>query len=156
MCQLWSLGVSKAHICIFICTLLHIYKVSLHLSTLVSASFLKVRHVYVISVVWLWDLYRHISQQGRDRMGSNVFPFLNKMGLSWPGYRQDSSCLHRTRLSSWRPRVCVCAHSASPPQCGCTTWLASGDLLTGAAPDRRQTSSLGSHDLSSTKPALNY
>lgn len=109
-----------------------------------------------ISVVWLWDVYKHIFQQGRDRMGSNVFPFLNKMGLSWPGYPQDSSCLYRARLSSWQPRVCACAHSTSPPQCGCTTWLASGDLLTGAAPDRRQTSSLGSHDLSPTKPSLNY
>lgn len=44
-------------------------------------------------------------------------------------------------------RVCVCAHPTS------ATWLTSGDLLPGAAPDRRQTSSLGSHDLGSTKAA---
>lgn len=46
--------------------------------------------------------------------------------------------------------MCVCAHSSAPPQCACTTRLASGDLRAGGAPDRRQTSSLGSHDLSNS------
>lgn len=50
----------------------------------------------------------------------------------------------------------ACVFASSPPRSGCTTRPASGDLLTGAVPDRRQTSSLGSHDLSSTKASLNY
>lgn len=50
----------------------------------------------------------------------------------------------------------VCMFASSPPQSGCTTRPASGDLLTGAVPGRRQTSSLGSHDLSYTKASLNY
>lgn len=73
----------------------------------------------VFPVVWLWDSYRQVSQQGRGRMERNVsffccwFFFYHKMGLSWPGYPQDSSCLHRARLSSWRPRVCACVRT--PP-----------------------------------------
>ncbi|TNN87648.1 hypothetical protein EYF80_001995 [Liparis tanakae] len=39
---------------------------------------------------------------------------------------------------------------------GCTTRPASGDLLAGAVPGRRRTSSLGSHDLSSTKASLSH
>lgn len=50
----------------------------------------------------------------------------------------------------------VCMFASSPPQSGCTTRPASGDLLTGAVPGRRQTSSLGSHDLSYTKASLSY
>lgn len=66
-----------------------------------------------------------------------------------------------------RPRACAraCARvsvsvrppPSSPPQKRLhDPEAASGDLLTGAVPDRRQTSSLGSHDLSSTKTSLNY
>ena len=59
----------------------------------------------------------------------------------------------------------ACARVREPPLLTSGEWppgptarpgSASGDLLSGARPDRRPTSSLGSHDLDATKASLNY
>ena len=59
-------------------------------------------------------------------------------------------------------RVCVCVCEPPPHLRRMATRptarpeSASGDLLAGSPPDRRPTSSLGSHDLDATKASLNY
>ncbi|KAK5863434.1 hypothetical protein PBY51_000463 [Eleginops maclovinus] len=73
--------------------------------------------------------------------------------------RMDSVNLQRSRVYAGPGLLLgghACVFASSPPQSGCTTRPASRDLLTGAVPGHRQTSSLGSHDLSSTKASLNY